>query len=307
MFLLALFVLALVGATVTLLAWASVLPRVRADHRLGQITAYGGAVASAGPEAAPGSSHVMLEGVASRLGSLVARLVGAREDDLRQHLMAAGIYRLGPTALLGYRALATILMPVLVLLAAPATWSPLMTIAVVAIAAWSGWALPLVLLKRKARKRLYDIDYALPGMIDLLVVTVEAGLGFSGAMQLAAEKLHGPLGDELRLTMQEQRMGLGVTDALKNMAARADTTGMRTFARAIVQGEQLGVSIGHILRAVAVDMRKLRRAMAEERAQKAPVKMLFPLVFLIFPALFILLLGPAALEIVQILGDVGSQ
>jgi tight adherence protein C len=306
MILLALFALALVGATVTLLAWASVLPRVRADHRLGQITAYGAAVASAGPDATPPSSHVMLEGAASRLGALVARLVGGREHDLRRELLAAGIYRLGPTALLGYRAFATVLMPVLVVIAAPATWSAPMTIAVTAIAAWSGWALPLVVLKRKARKRLYDIDYALPGMIDLLVVTVEAGLGFSSAMQVAADKLHGPLGDELRLTMQEQRMGLGSSDALKNMAARADTTGMRTFVRAIVQGEQLGVSIGQILRAVAVDMRKLRRAMAEERANKAPVKMLFPLVFLIFPAMFILLLGPAALEIVHMLGDVAS-
>ena len=123
-----------------------------------------------------------------------------------------------------------------------------MRIAVVAVGCWCGWALPLVLLQRRARKRLYDIDYALPGMIDLLVVTVEAGLGFSSALKVAAEKLQGPLGDELRLTMQEQRMGLATRDALKNMAERADTAGMRTFVRAIVQGEQLGVSIGQILR-----------------------------------------------------------
>ena len=174
-----------------------------------------------------------------------------------------------------------------------------MRIAVVAVGCWCGWALPLVLLQRRARKRLYDIDYALPGMIDLLVVTVEAGLGFSSALKVAAEKLQGPLGDELRLTMQEQRMGLATRDALKNMAERADTAGMRTFVRAIVQGEQLGVSIGQILRGLAVDMRKLRRAMAEERAHKAPVKMLFPLVFLIFPAMFILLLGPAVLDVMQ--------
>ena len=142
-------------------------------------------------------------------------------------------------------------------------------------------------------------------MIDLLVVTVEAGLGFSGALKVAAEKLQGPLGDELRLTMQEQRMGLATRDALKNMAERANTAGMRTFVRAIVQGEQLGVSIGQILRGLAVDMRKLRRAMAEERAQKAPVKMLFPLVFLIFPAMFILLLGPAVLDVMQGFSDLG--
>ena len=180
-----------------------------------------------------------------------------------------------------------------------------MRIGLAAFGCWCGWALPLVLLQRRARKRLYDIDYALPGMIDLLVVTVEAGLGFSSALKVAAEKLEGPLGDELRLTMQEQRMGLATRDALKNMAERADTAGMRTFVRAIVQGEQLGVSIGQILRALAVDMRKLRRAMAEERAHKAPVKMLFPLVFLIFPAMFILLLGPAVLDVMQGFEDLG--
>ena len=305
MFMLALLSLALIGATVALLAWASVLPRVAADRRLTEIAAYGvPAVAAAETASGPG---VLLEGVANRLGSLVGRLVGAREDDLRRHLMAAGVYRLGPTALLGYRALAALSMPALVLVGGPETWSTPMRIAVAAFAGWCGWALPLFVLKRKARARLYEIDYTLPGMIDLLVVTVEAGLGFNGALQVAAEKLKGPLGDELRLMMQEQRMGLATGDALKNMAARADTAGMRTFVRAIVQGEQLGVSIGQILRALAVDMRKLRRSMAEERAHKAPVKMLFPLVFLIFPAVFILLLGPAALEVVEAFGNLGSR
>jgi tight adherence protein C len=167
---------------------------------------------------------------------------------------------------------------------------------------WAGWAIPLVVLQRRARVRLEEIDYRLPSMIDLLVVTVEAGLGFSTSLQIAAEKLTGPLGDELRLMLQEQRMGLSTRDALKNMAARADTAGMRTFVRSIVQGEELGVSIGQIMRSLAVDMRKLRRSMAEERAQKAPVKILFPLVFLIFPALFILLLGPAVLDLADAFG-----
>ena len=298
MILIALFAITLVGATVTLLARASALPRMQAARRVDEIAAYGAVGGSIGGEQTPPRS-VMLEGIAGRLGSVVARLFGAREDDLRRHLMAAGVYRLSPTALLGYRALATLLLPALGLLAAPETWSAPVRIAVVAVCCWFGWALPLVMLQRRARKRLYDIDYALPGMIDLLVVTVEAGLGFSSALKVAAEKLQGPLGDELRLTMQQQRMGMATREALKNMAERADTAGMRTFVRAIVQGEQLGVSIGHILRGLAVDMRKLRRAMAEERAHKAPVKMLFPLVFLIFPAMFILLLGPAVLDVMH--------
>ena len=304
MTLIALIAIALAGTAVTLLARAGALPGMRAARRLDEIAAYAAAGSSiAGEEVSRPS--VMLEGVASRLGSVAARLIGARENDMRRHLMAAGVYRVSPTALLGYRALATLLLPALGVFAAPETWTAPMRIAVVAVCCWLGWALPLVLLQRRARQRLYDIDYALPGMIDLLVLTVEAGLGFSGALKVASEKLQGPLGDELRLTMQEQRMGLATRDALKNMAERADTAGMRTFVRAIVQGEQLGVSIGQILRALAVDMRNLRRAMAEERAHKAPVKMLFPLVFLIFPAMFILLLGPAVLHVLHGFSDLG--
>jgi tight adherence protein C len=305
MLLLAIFALGLFGATATLLAWASVLPRMRTMRRLGQIGAYGDVAVSAG-DAAAGASTPVIDDVARRIGAFVARTIGMREEDLRRHLMAAGVYRLSPNALLGYRTVAALTMPFLVLAAAPPDWPGPLQVAVALVGAWGGWSLPIVLLQRRARVRLEKIDYELPGMIDLLVVTVEAGLGFSSSLQLAAEKLHGPLGDELRLMLQEQRMGLSTRDALKNMSARSDTPGMRTFVRSILQGEELGVSIGQIMRALAVDMRKLRRAMAEERAHKAPVKMLFPLVFLIFPALFILLLGPAALDLLGALSGVSE-
>jgi tight adherence protein C len=114
---------------------------------------------------------------------------------------------------------------------------------------------------------------------------------------MAAERLEGPLGTELRLTLQEQRMGLGVNDALEGMLRRCETPSLRTFVRSVIQGENLGVSTGQIMRNLAVEMRKRRRATAEERAQKAPVKMLFPLIFLIFPAMFVVLLGPAIYSI----------
>src|SRR5437870_4015615 len=145
----------------------------------------------------------------------------------------------------------------------------------------------------RAKRRLGEIDYELPELIDLLVVTVEAGLGFVGALQMSAARLVGPLGEELRLTLQEQNMGLSINEALANTMARCDTPSMRSFVRSIVQGETLGVSIGQILRDLATEMRRRRKANAEERAQKAPIKILFPLVFLIFPAMFIVLLGPA--------------
>jgi tight adherence protein C len=305
MILLAIFALGLFGVTATLLAWASVLPRMRTMRRIGQIGAYGDVAVPTG-DAAAGASTPVIDDVARRVGAFVSRTIGMREEDLRRHLMAAGVYRLSPNALLGYRTLAAVTMPFLVIAAAPPDWPGPLQIAVAVVGAWGGWSLPIVLLQRRARARLEAIDYELPGMIDLLVVTVEAGLGFSSSLQLAAEKLHGPLGDELRLMLQEQRMGLATRDALRNMSARSDTPGMRTFVRANLQGEELGVSIGQIMRALAVDMRKLRRSMAEERAHKAPVKMLFPLVFLIFPALFILLLGPAALDLLDALGGVSE-
>jgi tight adherence protein C len=137
----------------------------------------------------------------------------------------------------------------------------------------------------------------MPELIDLLVVTVEAGLSLSAALQLAGERMKGPLGDELRIVLQEQRMGLTPVQALENMVTRCPTPAVESFTRAMVQGSLLGVSIGAILRSLAVEMRKRRRAAVEQQAQKAPIKMLFPLVFMIFPAMFIVILGPAVISI----------
>jgi tight adherence protein C len=170
------------------------------------------------------------------------------------------------------------------------------------IAAFFGWRAPIVVIDRRARARLEEIDFQLPELIDILVVTVEAGLGFSGSIRTASERIGGPLGDELRLALQEQNMGLTTEEALRHMMARADTAAVRSFVRAVTQGETLGVSIGDILRSLAIEMRKRRRAAAEERAQKAPIKILFPLVFLIFPAIFIVLLGPAIFDFIDAFG-----
>jgi tight adherence protein C len=119
---------------------------------------------------------------------------------------------------------------------------------------------------------------------------------------VAAERFHGPLRDELRLTLQEQRMGLSTNAALTNMLERCETPSMRSFVRSIIQGETLGVSMGTIMRNLASETRKRRRARAEERAHKAPVKMLFPLVLLMFPSMFIVLLWPAVQKFSEALG-----
>jgi tight adherence protein C len=213
--------------------------------------------------------------------------------------MAAGLYQMSPRTLLGYRVLAATLLPAAMLLIGSASGlSILLAIALIGL----GWMLPLVLVRRRARLRLAKIDRGLPDLIDLLVVTVEAGLGFSGSLRMAADRFSGPLSDELRLTLQEQTMGLAMRDALLHFLGRADTPAVRAFVRSVIQGESLGVSTGQIMRNLSVDMRRRRRKMAEERAQKAPIKILFPLVFLIFPSMFIVLLLPAVFSLGSALG-----
>jgi tight adherence protein C len=119
---------------------------------------------------------------------------------------------------------------------------------------------------------------------------------------VSSREITGPLGEELRLTLQEANMGLSPTEALENLSVRADTPSMRMFIRSIIQGETLGVSIGQIMRNLAEEMRKRRKAAAEERAQKAPIKMVFPLILLIFPAMLVVLVLPALINIFDVLG-----
>ena len=296
MILVLLLALALTGVTVVLILRAVAMPRIEAVARLGQIQAYGFASDEAGGNDDRAASQSPLDKLATAIGRTVAgRWAGLDEGEIRKLLMTAGLYTTTPMTFLGYRALSAVTLPVAViwyLLASGA--GAFMFVVGLAFGAFAGWVLPMTIVSRRARRRYETVERDLPELIDLLVVTVEAGLGFNGSMQIMGQKMRGPLGDELRLTLQEQRMGLSTTQALANMLARCDTPSMRSFVRSVLQGETLGVSIGQIMRALALEMRKRRRAKAEERAQKAPIKLLFPLVFLIFPVMFIVLLFPAA-------------
>jgi len=213
---------------------------------------------------------------------------------VRRDLLAAGMYQTDPLTIVGYRVLAAVAaVGVWIWLAASTDISAAVVILGLIFFGFLGWMLPVLVIRRRGRKRTERIEYELPELIDVLVVTLEAGLSFLASMHMAAARMEGPLGVELRLMLQEQRMGLGMNEALEGMLRRSDTPSLRTFVRSILQGETLGVSIGQIMRNLAVEMRKRRRAAAEERAQKAPIKMLFPLIFLIFPAMFVIILGPA--------------
>ncbi len=163
-----------------------------------------------------------------------------------------------------------------------------------------GFALPGVWISGKARRRREEIRSELPDALDLLAVSVEAGLGFDGAVAKLTEHMTGSLADEFSLTLGEMRIGESRQDALKKMAERAATPEVATFTRAIIQADQLGISLGRILRLQATDTRLKRQAAAEEKAMKAPIKMLFPTVAFIFPAMFLVILGPAFINLAKL-------
>jgi tight adherence protein C len=296
--------LVLVGTAVALLLRAAALPRIRAATRVSQIDAYGFTGRRSVERARSAPLSTFFDGLAGSVGAVVASRFGAvREAELRRQLMAAGLYTLHPRKFLGYRILCLVCVPAAwVWFCSVAAVSPFLLVVGGICAVLGGWTAPMTIVRSRARRRLADVDYDLPELIDLIVVGVEAGLGFNGALHVALPRLRGPLGDELRLAVQEQSMGLSTDDALRNMLARAETPAMRSFVRSVLQGQTLGVSIGEIMRNLAVEMRKRRRAAAEERAQKAPIKILFPLIFLIFPAMFLILLGPAVFSLIHLFG-----
>lgn len=165
-----------------------------------------------------------------------------------------------------------------------------------------GYMFPVYWLGGKIKKRKKLIFRALPDAIDLLTISVEAGLGFDQALQRVTEKWDNDLSKEFKRVLSEQRVGKLRRDALREMAYRCDVQELSIFVASIIQADQLGVSLAKVLRIQADQMRIRRRQMAEEMAHKAPIKMLFPMVFLIFPSIYIVILGPAVPTIALSMG-----
>ena len=231
------------------------------------------------------------------LADLVLRLnPRANADSVHLKLLAAGLgQKVSPTGFLAAKGLfglggATV---ALFLLGSAGGVGLLFGLVLVLV----GFFGPDYLVSMYARRRQERIRAALPDALDLLAVSVEAGLGFDGAISKLTEHMDGPLAEEFGLTLSEMRIGESRSEALKRMAERVDTPEVSSFTRSIIQADQLGTSLGRILRVQAADTRLRRQAAAEERAMKAPIKMLFPTVLFIFPAMFLVILGPAILNI----------
>ncbi len=159
-----------------------------------------------------------------------------------------------------------------------------------------GFMLPALWLGSKIRNRKHSVIKSLPDALDLLTICVEAGLGFDQSMQKVAEKWEDDLSRAFARVLHEIRLGKTRREALRDMSNRLDVSDVTSFVAAVIQAEQLGVSIAKVLRIQSDQMRVRRRQRAEEKAHQAPVKMLFPMVFLIFPAIWVVLLGPAILQ-----------
>ncbi len=180
--------------------------------------------------------------------------------------------------------------------------TPMLRIVVVLVMMVCGAALPDYLLESAMRKRQSGIRKVLADTLDLMTVCVEAGLGLDGAMQKVVEKLHSPFSDEIRRSLQEMRVGKLRTDALKDMAKRTRVQEVSSFVAAICQADQLGVSISRVIRVQCDTLRNMRSQKAREAAAKLPVKLLVPLVFFIFPVIFVVVIGPGALQTARSLG-----
>ena len=229
----------------------------------------------------------------------------ANREKIKQLLLEAGSpNNLGPTEFMGLRAVMALLLGGTALLIVFFTGSTLKPINVLGLPipgillfpvplAYMGFQFPGIWLNGKIRTRKKEIQKTLPDAIDLLTISVEAGLGFDQALMRVAEKWDNALSQEFGRMLQEVRIGKPRREAMREVSNRCNVEDLQVFISSMIQADQLGVSITTVLRVQSQQMRVRRRQRAEEQAQKAPIKMIFAMVFLIFPAMYVIILGPA--------------
>jgi tight adherence protein C len=238
----------------------------------------------------------------ARVASLVLRLNPKTSvEGVAARLLAAGLsQRISPSSFLAAKGLLAGGAAVFGLVIGSAG-GPIGMLVFPLLLAAGGFLAPDLVVSTRARSRREAVRAELPDTLDLLAVSVEAGLGFDGAVAKVTEHMDGALSQELGLVLGAMRVGESRQDALKRMSERVPAPELAAFVRAIIQADQLGISLGRILRVQAADTRQRRQAAAEERAMKAPIKMLFPTVIFIFPAMFVVVLGPAMLNLMKVL------
>ena len=245
----------------------------------------------------------LLAPTVKRLAALVTALPMTQNPDLiRRRLIAAGLgHRLTPTHFLAIKGGGIVASIFFGIVLASAGLLPVGNGLIFGIVGGAlAFLLPDFVVGRMVRTRRANMLVQLPEVLDLLTVSVEAGLGFDGALARITERSKGPLLEELSIVLHEMRIGESRIQALKNFAERLDMPETTSFARSIIQAEQLGMALGRILRVQASDSRQKRQMWAEEKAMKAPIKMLFPTAVFIFPAMFIVALGPAMISLMQL-------
>lgn len=221
-----------------------------------------------------------------------------KEEQLVKKLELAGkLKKVGPKEFVAIKATsATVVFGIALILNYLTAFTAKNLMLIIPGALLVGWLLPNIYLHKIINERKNEIENAIPDFLDLITVSMEAGMGFDGAIMKVVEKSNGPLADELSIMLQEYKMGKKRSQALKDMAKRIPVEDVTAFASSVVMAEQLGLSLGHVLRLQADQSRQKRRQRAEEKAMKAPVKMLVPMVVCIFPSIFVILLGPAIIN-----------
>jgi tight adherence protein C len=292
MFLLA---IVLVAASAFFLLRAATTRRLQVESTLGRIPGYG-----YGDLTRTNDPRAWLR----RIGRVAPGGRGVGADVLRRKLAAAGWSRLlTPEEAAGLKVVLPLAAYAAMMVLALLGIVPLVigAVAGLGLAALAYVGLPLM-IDLRVRGRRDKIVASLPTVLDLLTLSVEAGMSFDAGLQRLVKRLRGPLIDELALMQRDTQLGASRSEALATMAARVDAPEMTSFVRALVQADRLGVPLAQMLRTQADDLRHRLRNEAEEHAMKAPVKMLFPTVLLIFPAVFIVVLGPAMIGLVDKLG-----
>jgi tight adherence protein C len=247
----------------------------------------------------------LLGPLAARLASVTMKLMPkTNPDQVANKLLSAGLARtLSPQAYLALKAgLGGLFILFGMFMMISGAMAPAFAFLIAMMGAAIGFIAPDFVINNRIRGRKDRMRAELPNVLDLLCVSVEAGLGFDQALVKLNERMEGPLVDEFGLVLHEMRIGQSRSAALKNLSQRVEAAEVAQFARAIIQADQLGISLSRILRVQSQDMRLRRQLAAEEKAMKAPVKMLFPTVIFIFPSMFVVALGPAALNLMKSFG-----